>query len=126
MNLTDKDRSFLDAHHAAAMITLRADGTPHAVRVGVALVDGKLWSSGTKERVRTGHLRRDPRSTVFVFDSTWRWLTLETAVTILVSPDAPRQNLRLFQVMQQHITAAPKPRDIILAGPQRSTYQVLR
>src|SRR5258708_34684290 len=30
----------------AAMVTLRADGTPHAVRVGMALVDGKLWSSG--------------------------------------------------------------------------------
>src|SRR5206468_9116879 len=57
MNLTDNDRAFLDAHHAAAMITLRADGTPHAVRVGVALVDGMLWSSGTHDRLRTGHLR---------------------------------------------------------------------
>ena len=126
MNLTDKDRAFLDAHHAAAMITLRADGTPHAVRVGVALVDGKLWSSGTKERVRTGHLRRDPRSTVFVFDSTWRWLTLETAVTILESPDAPRQNLRLFQVMQQHMTPAPGPGHIMWAGQESSVDEFLR
>src|SRR2546426_12740958 len=83
MNLTDKDRAFLDAHHAAAMITLRADGTPHAVRVGVALVDGKLWSSGTKERVRTGNLRRDPSYTVFVFDYTRHWLTIATAQTLL-------------------------------------------
>ena len=56
MNLTDKDRAFLDAHHAAAMITLRADATPHAVRAGVALVDGTLWSSGTHDRIRTEHL----------------------------------------------------------------------
>jgi hypothetical protein len=41
---SDKERAFLDKTHSAAMITLRADGTPHAVRVGVALVDDKLWS----------------------------------------------------------------------------------
>src|SRR2546430_6574410 len=95
MKLTDKDRAFLEAHHAAAMITLRADGTPHAVRVGVALVDGMLWSSGTHDRVRTGHLRRDPRCTLFVFDPTRRYLTLEAIVTILEGPDAPRQIFRL-------------------------------
>ena len=87
MNLTDNDRAFLDAHHAAAMITLRADGTPHAVRVGVALVDGMLWSSGTHDRLRTGLLRRDPRCTLFVFDPTRRYLTLETIVTILEGPE---------------------------------------
>src|SRR5438034_11745312 len=92
MNLTDKDRAFLDAHHAAAMITLRADGTPHAVRVGVARVHGMLWSSGTHDRLRTGLLRRDPRCTLFVFDPTRRYLTLATIVTILEAPDGPRQN----------------------------------
>src|SRR2546428_2307088 len=126
MNLTDKDRAFLDAHHAAAMITLRADGTPHAVRVGVALVDGKLWSSGTKERVRTGHLRRDPRCTLFVFDPARRYLPLETMVTILESPDVPRQSLRLFQVMQQHVTPAPRPGHIMWAGQELSIAEVLR
>jgi hypothetical protein len=50
------------------MITLRRDGSAHAVRVGVALVDGKVWSSGTADRVRTRHLRRDPRSTLIVPD----------------------------------------------------------
>ena len=126
MNLTDKDRAFLDAHHAAAMITLRADGTPHAVRVGVALVDGMLWSSGTHDRLRTGLLRRDPRCTLFVFDPTRRYLTLETTVTILESPDAPRQNLRLFQVMQQHMTPAPRPGHIMWAGQERSVDEFLR
>ena len=126
MNLTDNDRAFLDAHHAAAMITLRADGTPHAVRVGVALVDGMLWSSGTHDRLRTGLLRRDPRCTLFVFDPTRRYLTLETIVTILEGPDAPRQNLRLFQVMQQHMTPAPRPGHIMWAGQERSIDEFLR
>ena len=68
------------------MTTLRRDGTPHTVRVGVALVDGKIWSSGTQARARTRHLRRDPRSTLFVFDNEWRWLTLECRVNILEGP----------------------------------------
>ena len=70
------------------MTTLRTDGTPHVARVGVALVDGKVWSSGTQTRLRTKHLRRDPRSTLFVFDAEFRWLALESRVTILDGPDA--------------------------------------
>lgn len=101
MALSDEDRGFLERHHAAAMVTLRADGTPHVARVGIGLVDGKLWSSGTRGRIRTAHLRRDPRSTVFVFDTenAWQWLALETTVTILDGPDAPEQNLALYRVL---------------------------
>jgi len=100
-------RAFLDRNHAAAMVTLRADGAPHSVRVGIALVDGRIWSSGTQSRVRTRHLRRDPRSNLFVFDNEWRWLALECRVTILDGPDAPRLSLRLFQVMQQGMPSEP-------------------
>jgi hypothetical protein len=70
------------------------------VRVGVALVDGKLWSSGTQDRVRTARLRRDPRCTLFVLDAGWQWLTLDTTVHILDGADAPELNLRLMQQMQ--------------------------
>jgi Pyridoxamine 5'-phosphate oxidase len=98
--MDEEIRAFLDQIHSAAMVTLRRDGTAHAVRAGVALVDGKLWSSGTQTRVRTKHLRRDTRSTLFVFDSEWRWLSLECTVTILDGPDAPELNLHLFQIMQ--------------------------
>lgn len=100
MDLRPDQRAFLDDHHSAAMVTLRRDGTPHAVQVGVAVVDGALWSSGTARRARTRQLRRDPRATLFVFDGRRSWLTLETVVTILDGPDSARQNLRLFQVMQ--------------------------
>jgi hypothetical protein len=100
MELTDDEVEFLTRHHSAAMITLRPDGTPHAVRVGVALVDGRLCSSGTQGRLRTGHLRRDPRAALFVFEPRWGALTLESRVTILDGPEAPEQSLRLFQVMQ--------------------------
>lgn len=98
--MDDAVRSFLEKNHAAIMTTLKEDGTPHVARVGIGLVEGKLWSSGTQDRVRTGHLRRDPRSTLAVLsDSPWRWLGLETTVTILEGPDAPEQNLALYRVL---------------------------
>ena len=99
-SFTDAQRAFLEQNHGAAMITLRPNGAAHSVRVGVALVDGKLWSSGTRDRVRTRHLRRDPRSTVWVYDSQFRWLSVESTVTLLEGADAPALNLKLFRVMQ--------------------------
>lgn len=100
MALSPAETAFLESQHSAAMITIGDGGVPKAVRVGVALVDGRLWSSGVQGRVRTRRLRRDPRCTLFVFDSRFSWLTLETSVSILEGPEAPAQNLRLFRVMQ--------------------------
>ncbi|HEV7663329.1 MAG TPA: pyridoxamine 5'-phosphate oxidase family protein [Chloroflexota bacterium] len=102
MDFTDAQRAFLEKSHGAAMITLRPDGTPHAVRVGVALVDGKLWSSGVPGRVRTKHLRRDPRATLFVWEAGYGALTIEARTKILDGADAAELNLRLFQVMQSN------------------------
>lgn len=99
-DLSDAHRSFLDVPRSGAMITLGADGYAKAVRVGVAPVNGRLWSSGTESRIRTTHLRRDPRSTLFLFDDAYAYLTLETTVTILAGPDVPQQSIELFRVMQ--------------------------
>jgi hypothetical protein len=104
MPLSEEDNDFLAKNHSAAMITVAPDGIAKTARVGVALVDGKLWSSGTRDRVRTRRLRRDPRCTLFVFDNTFAWLALETTVTILEGPDAPDLNLRLFRMMQSQPT----------------------
>ena len=100
MTLTEPQLAFLEHSHGAAMITLRPDGTPNAVRIGVALVDGHQWSSGTRSRRRTAYVRRDPRSTVFVFEAGYGFLTIESRVTILEGPDVPEQSVRLFRVMQ--------------------------
>lgn len=101
MGLSGAEIGFLERNHSAAMITLGGDGMPKAVRVGVALVDGRLWSSGTQDRVRTRRLRRDPRCTLFVYDDRFSWLTLETTASILDGPEAAAQNLRLFRIMQR-------------------------
>jgi hypothetical protein len=106
MAISERAVEFLQQHHSAAMITVGPDAVAKPVRVGVALVDGKLWSSGTHDRVRTSRLRHDPRCTLFVFDSGFSWLALETTVTILDGPDAPRENLRLFREMQGRPTGS--------------------
>ncbi len=105
------------------MTTLRRDGTPHTVRIGVSVVDGKIWSSGTRDRVRTRHLRRDPRSTLFIFDSNWRWLALECRVDILDGRDAAELNLRLFEEMQRG--QAPAGR-IAWFGSEHTTDEFLQ
>lgn len=103
MPLTQEDVSFLEQHHSAAMITV-GDSAPVAVRVAVALVDGRLWSSGTAERRRTARLRTDPRCTVFVFEDAWQWVTLETRVNVLDGADAAELNLRFFRTLQNRPT----------------------
>jgi hypothetical protein len=109
LTVEPKVQSFLAQTSSAAMVTLKRDGTPHAVRVGVTLFEGRLWSSGTQDRVRTKHLRRDPRSTLFVFDvknpaNAYNYLGLETTVTILEGPEVPELSVRMFRAMQ-HIPA---------------------
>jgi hypothetical protein len=101
--MDERVAAFVDQHPSAAMVTLRVGGTSHTARVGVGIVDGRIWSSGTQSRVRTRHLRRDPRSSLFVFDTSpgAQWLGLETEVTILDGPDAPELNLRLMRQMQK-------------------------
>ncbi|MDP9235941.1 MAG: pyridoxamine 5'-phosphate oxidase family protein [Chloroflexota bacterium] len=123
--MDDDALHFINQTRSAAMTTLRADGTPHTVRVGVAVVDGKIWSSGTQTRVRTRHLRRDPRSTLFVFDPAFRWLSLECRVNILDGPGAPQQSLRLFQAMQSGMTPAPAPGKIMWFGAERTEAEFL-
>ena len=82
------------------MITVTRGGIAKVARVAVALVDGRLLSSGTQDRVRTKRLRRDPRCTLFVHDPSFSWLGLETRVTILEGPDVPAQSVRMFREMQ--------------------------
>ena len=98
--MDDRVKGFLEKNHPAVMVTLREDGTPHVARVDVGLVDGKLQSSGTQDRVRTRHLRRDPRASLCVLGSDgYSWLGLDCRVKILDGDDAPQLNLALYRAI---------------------------
>lgn len=128
MELDPRALAFLETNQAAAMITLRRDGSPHSVRVGVYPVDGKLWSSGTQTRLRTKHLRRDPRSTLFVYPTTsddYRWLALDCEVTILDGPDAPALNLQLMQAFQSRLPEPPPAGHVQWFGRNLTTEEFL-
>ena len=121
--MDDKVRDFLEKNHSAVMATIKPDGRPHVARVGVGLVDGKLWSSGTQTRRRTKYLRRDNRSTLMVLDSAngQHWLGLETTVDIL-EDDPVEDNLSLYRVL------AGEPGDLqeyreAMVTEQRLIYQ---
>src|SRR3954447_135523 len=105
MSVSPNDLAFLDDHHSAAMITV-ADGVAKVARVGIAVVDGRIWSSGTEGRKRTARLRADPPCTLYVHDPRPAWGALETTVAILDGPDAPELNLRMFRQMQGRPTGS--------------------
>jgi uncharacterized pyridoxamine 5'-phosphate oxidase family protein len=102
--ITSEQAAFLETNHSAAMITVGEDGIAKVARVAVAVLDGKILSSGTRDRVRTRRLGRDPRCTLFVGDAEFRWVALETAVTILDGPEVPDLTVALFRVMQDRPT----------------------
>lgn len=123
--MDDKVRKFLENHSDAVMTTIRKSGAPHVARISVGLVDGKLWSSGTRTRVRTKHVRRDPRAALMVMGGTrWEWLGLETEVEVIDDGDGTiAENLALYRVI-----AGKAPDDMAdyergMRDEQRLVYQ---
>ncbi len=109
--MDERITKFLETIHTAAMVTVGPNGSAHVARVTVGLVDGKIWSTGTRNRVRTKHLRANPRSTFFVFDPrSRRWIGLEGRVTIHEGPDAPQKALAFRRAIGQ----APEDVDAFL------------
>ena len=132
--MDERVRGFLEANHAATMTAIRPDGTPHVAHIAVALVDGQLWSSETRRRMRTHYLRLDPQCLLLVFPAGpggsvryhlgrpgSRYLALETEVTILEGPEAPDLNVEFFKVLQPHAA----PGRLFWRGQQR-TYAEFR
>ena len=119
-----KVREFLADNHSAVMTSIKPDGRPHVARIGCGLVDGKLWSSGTQTRARTKYLRRDPRCTLMVLDlsTPYRWMGLETTVTILEGDDAVDQNLALYRVLAGEPDDLQEYRDAMVRE-QRLVYE---
>ena len=128
--MEDRVRDFLEKNHPAVMVTLRKDGSPHVARVDVGLVDGNLQSSGTADRLRTGHLRRDPRASLCVLGAdSYSWLGLDCRVRILDGDDAPQLNLALYRAIagepddiEEYLQAMVKEKRLIFEFDIQKAY----
>ena len=104
MTLTDKEVAFLQANPTAAMITVGKDGYAKPIRIVFRIVDGKIWSSGNRNRVRTKRLLRDPRCTLYVHEPAFNFLALETTVTVLDNERTLDDSIRYFRQSQERPT----------------------
>jgi PPOX class probable F420-dependent enzyme len=65
---------------AGTLVTLRADGSPHASVVFAAVVEDGLWISSRKPLVKVRNIRRDPR--VAFSSGIAEWVTVEGTARI--------------------------------------------
>jgi hypothetical protein len=127
--MDERAHAFLEQHPTAAMITLRRDGTPHVARVAVGVVEGRLWSSGTRDRLRTRFLRRNPRCTLFVFgtgQSAAQWLGLECETRIIDGPDVPEKSLVFFRMLQRGMPRQKGEDTIFWYGQEKAPAEFLQ
>ena len=86
VHLSDALQSFLGERHLATLVTLRADGSPHAVPVGFTWRtegDGVVLRVITvDDSVKVRNARRGGRASVMQLDGA-RWVTFEGTVRVL-------------------------------------------
>ena len=83
---------YLASRRTATLVSLGADGHPHAVAMWFALLDGVLWFETKAKAQKAVNLRRDPRVTVLAEDGltydTLRGVSLEGRAEVVDDPDA--------------------------------------
>ena len=91
MQLSPALAAFIAERHLAALVTLRADGTPHTVPVGFTYrVEGEqsyvrvITSAGA---VKAANVRRTARGSVTQIDGA-RWVTFEGPARVLDDADS--------------------------------------
>jgi F420H(2)-dependent biliverdin reductase len=90
--------AFLAERHLATLTTLRADGTPHVVPVGVTYDAGarlaRVITSGTSAKAR--HVREGQTRVAVCQVEGRRWLTLEGAAAVRGDRDAVAEAERRY------------------------------
>jgi PPOX class probable F420-dependent enzyme len=83
---------FWRERHLCAVTTLRRDGSPHVVPMGIALgADADVaWGITSGSSRKVAHLRADPRIAVNQVDGR-RWSTLEGTAEVLEDPASVAQ-----------------------------------
>ena len=73
---------FVTEHHLATLVTLRADGSPHAVPVGFTVADGVVRVITRAGSAKVRHALRGGRALVSQVDGR-RWVTFEGVARVL-------------------------------------------
>ena len=108
-DLTDEMVAFWQERHLCTVTTLRADGSPHVVPLGVVLdaearVAWAITSAGTQKAV---NLARDPRFAACQVDRA-RWATLEGRAEVLSDADAVAEAVERYAERYKQPRANPR------------------
>lgn len=103
-DLTSEQLEFIQSGPAVAMITVGDDGYAKPVRTGLAVLDGEMVATATEGRRRTPRLRSDPRCTLYFSDAQFKYLSVETRVTVLDGDEGIDGTVRLVR----HWQSAPE------------------
>jgi PPOX class probable F420-dependent enzyme len=97
--LTDDLVAFWRERHLCTVTTLRADGSPHVIPMGIVLdvEHGAAWgiTSGTSAKVRNLRTAGDPRVAVCQVDGR-RWSTLEGVAEVRTDEASVREAVRRY------------------------------
>jgi PPOX class probable F420-dependent enzyme len=89
--------AFWRERHLCSVTTLRADGSPHVVPMGV-VVDpeaGLAWAITSRHSQKVANLRRDPRLAACQVDGR-RWSTIEGAAEVLEDEASVAEAVRRY------------------------------
>ncbi len=111
LHLSAALREFLAERHLATMVTLRADGSPHAVPVGFTYADGVVRVITSAGSVKVANLGRDPRVSLTQLDGA-RWVTLSGLA--VVSDDASRVAAAVQAYTQRYRVPRHNPSRVVV------------
>jgi len=82
VELTDADVAALTGRSFATLVTMNADGTPHATLTWVDAAAGQVLVNTAAGRVKDRNLRRDPRAALLVLidGDAYRWISVTGTV----------------------------------------------
>lgn len=76
--LTDDDVRLLTGRDFGTLVTLNADGSPHASVIWVDAAEGRVLVNTAEGRVKARNLHRDPRATLLVMrgQDPYHWISI--------------------------------------------------
>jgi PPOX class probable F420-dependent enzyme len=92
----------LDQPMTAVLTTLNPDGQPQSTAIWFIVDGGELRASFATNRRKYKNLTRDPRATLFIFDSANPFRTLEIRSTVELRPDP--DNVLVAKIAERYQT----------------------